>query len=76
MKTEIGQLKLSLPSGFEKRASRIGRLVGADLARQALPPGRFDAIRVGPVRVDQAQSDRAIASAIAGAIVQALVQQS
>lgn len=69
MTTEIGQLNLRLPAGFEARAQRIGRLVGESLARQeGLPGGQVDQIGVGPVRVDARASDRVIAARIAQSI--------
>lgn len=73
MTTEIGQLNLRLPAGFEARAQRIGRLVGESLARQdGLPGGQVGQIGVGPVRVDARASDRAIAESIAQSIHAAL----
>ena len=69
MKTEIGQLSLRLPAGFEGRAQRIGRLVGEALARQPdLPAGRLGRVGVGPLQVDPRRSDRAIADGIAQSI--------
>lgn len=69
MTTEIGQLNLRLPAGFEARAQRIGRLVGESLARQeGLPGGQVGQIGVGPVRVDARASDRVIAERIAQSI--------
>lgn len=77
MKTEIGQLSLRLPAGFEDRAHRISRLVGEVLAaRQGLPAGQFKHVGVGPVRVDPRHSDRAIAGQIARSIHAAISQQS
>lgn len=75
MTTEIGQLSLRLPAGFEARAQRIGRLVGESLARlDGLPGGQITQIGVGTVRVDARRSDRAIAESIAGAIHVAIQQ--
>jgi len=75
MTTEIGQLKLQLPPGFEARAGRIGRLVGEALARrQGLPSGQIRQVGVGPVQVDARRSDRAIAEAIAQSIHTAIRQ--
>jgi len=68
MTTEINQLNLRLPAGFEARAGRIGRLVGEALARQSMPEGRIAQVGVGPVRVDARRSDRAIAETIAQSI--------
>lgn len=70
MTTEIGQLTLRLPPGFERRAARIGRLVGEALAAADLPAGRIPQLGVGPLQVDARRSDRAIAASIAGAIRQ------
>ncbi|MDD5366290.1 MAG: hypothetical protein PHR30_13205 [Gallionellaceae bacterium] len=74
MTTEIGQLKLRLPAGFEARAARIGRLVGEALARRDLPAGRMDQVGVGPLQVDARRSDRAIAEHIAQSIHAAITQ--
>ena len=69
MSTEIGQLRLQLPAGFEDRAQRIGRLVGEALAqRDDLPAGRIEQLRVGPVQVDVRHSDRVVARRIADSI--------
>lgn len=69
MKTEIGQLALRLPAGFEDRAHRIGRLVGEALAnRTDLPAGRLERVGVGPLKIDPRRSDRAIADGIAQSI--------
>lgn len=69
MTTEIGRLLLQLPTGFEDRAGRIGRLVGEALAqRDDLPAGRIDQLRVGPVRVEVGHSDRVVAQRIADSI--------
>jgi len=77
MKTEIGQLNLRLPAGFEARAQRIGRLVGEALARQeGLPGGQHVRIGVAPVRVDPRRSDRAIAERIVQSIHAAIAQHS
>lgn len=76
MKTEIGQISISLPAGLAGRAAAIARLVGAALADQGeLPAGRYAAVDVGPLRVDVQHSDRAIAASIAGAIKQSLAAQ-
>jgi hypothetical protein len=73
VKTEIGQISLQLPAGFEARAQRIGRLVGEALARQdGLPSGRVERLGVGPVRIDSRRSDRAIAESIATSICAAV----
>jgi hypothetical protein len=72
MKTEIGQLKLTLPAGFEGRAALIGRLLGEALARQPLRGGQLASIAVGPLEVDARGSDRAIAQSIARAIAQSV----
>nr|WP_320010944.1 hypothetical protein [uncultured Desulfobulbus sp.] len=73
MKTEIGQLQLHLPPGFEKRAQRIGRLVAENLATYTnLPPGRIDHLRVGPVRVELQHSDGRVARRIAESIYASL----
>jgi len=75
MTTEIGQLDLRLPTGFEARAQRLARLVGEALARrEGLPGGQYDVIRVAPVRVDARRSDRAIAEHIAQSIHSAIQQ--
>ena len=69
MKTEIGQINISLPAGLADRAAAIARRVGAALADLGeLPAGRYDALDAGPLRVDAEQSDRAIAASIVGAI--------
>jgi hypothetical protein len=69
MPAEIGRLLLQLPTGFEDRAGRIGRLVGEALAqRDDLPAGRIEQLQVGPVRVDVRDSDRAVAQQIADSI--------
>lgn len=68
MTTEIGRLALKLPAGFEKRAGRIGRLVGEALSGHDLPPGHIEHLGVGPLKIDARRSDRAIAEHIAGAI--------
>jgi len=75
MTTEIGQLNLQLPAGFEARAHRIGRLVGEALARQeGLPGGQVALIGVGPMQVDVRRSDRAIAERIAQSIGAAILR--
>lgn len=65
----IDRLKLSLPSGFEKRADGIARLVASELA--AFPVTR-DAhvahLSVPAVQIAPHATDRHIASAIAGGI--------
>ncbi len=77
MTTEIGQLNLRLPAGFEGRAQRIGRLVGEALARQAgLPAGQLAQVGVGPLQVDPRRSDRAIADHIAQSIGAAIGRQA
>jgi hypothetical protein len=68
MTTEIGRLNLRLPSGFEGRAERIGRLVGEALAGCELPAGRIAHLKVGPVTVNPRGSDRAVAEGIAQSI--------
>ncbi|MGD9949707.1 MAG: hypothetical protein AB7U29_14695 [Desulfobulbus sp.] len=69
MSIEIGQLRLELPPGFEKRAQRIGRLVGEALAAYStLPAGRIDHLRVGPVAVETHLSDLRVAQRIADSI--------
>ena len=69
MSTEIGQLRLQLPVGFEHRAQRISRLVGEALAqRDDLPTGRIEQLRVGPVQVDVRHSDQTVARHIADSI--------
>ena len=76
MTTEIGQLNLRLPAGFEGRAPRIGRLVSEALARQNnLPAVRLSQIGVGPLHVDARRSDRAIADSIAQSISAAICRQ-
>lgn len=73
MKTEIGQLHLQLPAGFEGRAQRIGRLVAEALARREnLPAGRFDRVGIGPVQIDGRLADRTVAESIATSICAAL----
>lgn len=69
MSTEIGQLRLQLPAGFEHRAQRIGRLVGEALVqRDDLPAGHIEQLRVGPVQVDVRHSDQTLARHIADSI--------
>jgi hypothetical protein len=68
MPTEIGRLNLRLPAGFEKRAGRIGRLVGTALSTRDLPPGQIEHLSIGPLKIDARRSDHAIAEHIAGAI--------
>ncbi|MDD2463323.1 MAG: hypothetical protein PHI97_04945 [Desulfobulbus sp.] len=69
MSTEIGQLQLQLPPGFEKRAQRIGRLVGENLAGYtSLPTGRIEHLRVGPVAVETHHTDQRVAQRIADSI--------
>ncbi len=69
MNTEIGQLQLQLPPGFEQRAQRIGRLVGEALAGfVSMPPGRMEHLRVGPVAVEAHFSDQRVAQQIAQSI--------
>ena len=72
MTTEINQLALRLPNGFERRAQRIGRLIGEALARRNLPAGRVDRIRVGPRTADPRHSDRSVAERIADTIPTAI----
>jgi len=77
MNTEIGQLQLQLPPGFEKRAQRIGRLVGENLAHYtALPSGRIEHLQVGPVRIERHFSDSRVARQIAESIYSAIHGQS
>ncbi len=69
MTTEIGQIHLHLPAGLERRAGRIGRLLGESLAQGEAPvAGRIDHVAVGPLRIDTRQSDRIIAEQIAGSV--------
>jgi len=69
MNTEIGHLQLQLPPGFEKRAQRIGRLVGEALAGSTtLPAGQIEYLRVGPVEVGVHFSDQRVAQTIADSI--------
>ncbi|MEK7736198.1 MAG: hypothetical protein AAB319_00325 [Pseudomonadota bacterium] len=75
MKTEIGQINLHLPAGFEARAQRIGRLIGESLARHDLPAGRLTQVGVGPLHIDPRHSDRAIADNIAQSIGAAIGRQ-
>lgn len=76
MTTEIGQIHLRLPAQFQRRAHRIGRLVGEALARRDLPPGRIVRVQVGPVMVDARRSDKTIADHIAGTIQAAIGRQT
>jgi hypothetical protein len=76
MSTEIGQLRLSLPAGFEKRAGHIGRLVGRALAQRNLPAGRFPQVTVGPLRIDARGSNHAIANHLAEQIHAVIARQS
>ncbi len=76
MKTEIGQLRLQLPAGFEGRAQRIVRLVAEALARREnLPAGRFDRVGIGPVQIDARAADRTVAETIATSICAAIGRQ-
>lgn len=69
MTTEIGHIRLHLPGGLERRAGRIGRLLGESLAQEAAPvAGRIDHLAVGPLRIDTRQSDRIIAEQIARSV--------
>jgi hypothetical protein len=73
MKTEIDQIRLQLPQGMERRAQRIGRLLGESLARRTdLPAGSFARLRVGPLSLDPGHGDRAIADRIADSLVRAI----
>ncbi|MCP5524228.1 MAG: hypothetical protein H7A46_22055 [Verrucomicrobiales bacterium] len=76
MSTEIGQLRLTLPPGFERRAHRIGRLVGEALAERTLPAGRLPRVNVGPLKLDARRSNHAIASDLARHIHLAIERQT
>jgi hypothetical protein len=62
----IDRLRLTLPAGFERRAHRIARQVGAALA-DAPPAAPFEAaaVRVQLGALAPGRSDRAIAAALA-----------
>ncbi len=67
---QVNTLAISLPTGFERRAARIGRLTAESLA-SAAPPARDAAIavlRVPPLRLRASWSDHRIAAALAAAI--------
>jgi hypothetical protein len=66
---EIERLQLQLPTGFERRAPRISRLVAEQLALRGVSDSRrIERLRAGPVRVSSSDSDRRVAAAIARAI--------
>jgi hypothetical protein len=62
----IEQLRLRLPAGYEHRALRIAHEVAALLAEADAGAGRSRALlRVPPLRINAAASDRDVARAIA-----------
>lgn len=66
---EIDCLRLHLPGGWEKRATRIARLVGHELARLPQGPAESrESLRVPGLRLPASLSDRAAAARIAAAI--------
>jgi len=67
---DIGRLRLQLPAGFERRAPRIARLVGDALSRHVVSgQHQLDRLKIGPLYLDQGQSDHQVAERIAGAII-------
>jgi hypothetical protein len=69
MSLVIDQLNLRLPAGFEHRASGIASELGELLA--GMDPGAdraIDWLRLAPVQVAPAASDRDVADAIAAGI--------
>jgi len=70
----IDRLRLSLPAGFERRAGRIARLLGDELAALPLAAGevRLDRLALPPVDVARGASDRQVAGAVAAAVAAGL----
>ncbi len=64
----IDRLRLRLPREHAARAARIGRLLGEELARLDWPAGRIEALRLPPLQLSPAGSDRQLARRIAQAI--------
>jgi hypothetical protein len=64
--TEIDRLSLSLPAGFDQRATRLARLTAQALARHELPArGVLPAVSVAPLQLDARRSDHALADVLA-----------
>lgn len=67
----IGQLRLSLPAGYELRAERIARRVVDELARRLPLDGAdltLDRLALPPIEISHSASDHQVASAVASAI--------
>lgn len=66
---EINRLRISLPSGFEGRANRISRLVGAELQNVSVAKGQsLSGLAVPEVQARSGQTDNEIARNIATSI--------
>ncbi len=66
---DITRLRLHLPAGFERRAARIARLVGDELARLPVASEvHADSLHVRGLEISPALSDRRAAARIASAI--------
>jgi hypothetical protein len=68
----IGTLRLQLPAGFERRAERIGRLLGDALARiDTGAPGAdltLDRLALPPITIAPGGSDFDVAASIASSV--------
>lgn len=73
----VDRLKLTLPAGFEHRASRIARLLAEELAGIPAPHDlRLASLTVPPLEVGPATGDREIAGRIARSIASGLPSTS
>lgn len=69
----IERMQISLPAGFEHRASTIARLVGESMAEIHLPENRaLDTLSIGPVEITTNATDQGIAHSIAERIASTL----
>ena len=68
----IDRLRLRLPAGFERRAERIGRLVGDALARiDTGAPGAaltLDRLALPPITIAPGASDFDVAAGVASSV--------
>ena len=75
----IGALSLQLPAGFERRAERIGRLLGDALVRIDVgAPGAeltLDRLALPPITIAPGASDYDVAAGIASSVRQQIATE-
>jgi len=75
----IGALSLQLPAGFERRAERIGRLLGDALVRIDVgAPGTeltLDRLALPPITIAPGASDYDVAAGIASSVRQQIATE-